>query len=179
MAEASRDGLRLEAIAADRAGDGDTALELLSVNVVLDRDIPGTTVTRSPNASSPPAAACRSSCSPVPAPAGRRAPEPVEVAAYYLVSEAVTNILKPSDSTRASVSVTRRGTQLVVAVADDGAGGADRDTAPGLPARERIDALGGQLEVSIPPGAGTTLRAEIPLQQGRVQRMVIPFGAPG
>jgi CheY-like chemotaxis protein len=66
MAEAIRDGLRLEAIAADIAGDGDTALGLLSVNAydiaVLDRDIPGP-VTRSPNASSPPAAAHRSSCS--------------------------------------------------------------------------------------------------------------------
>ena len=64
MAEAIRDGLRLEAIAADIAGDGDTALELLSINAydiaVLDRDIPGPPVTRSPNASSPPAAACRS-----------------------------------------------------------------------------------------------------------------------
>ena len=64
MAEAIRDGLRLEAIAADIAGDGDTALELLSINAydvaVLDRDIPGPPVTRSPNASSAPAAACRS-----------------------------------------------------------------------------------------------------------------------
>ena len=70
MAEAIRDGLRLEAIAADIAGDGDTALELLSVNAydiaVLDRDIPGRPATRSPSASSPPAAACRSSCSPRP-----------------------------------------------------------------------------------------------------------------
>ena len=66
MAEAIRDGLRLEAIAADIAGDGDAALELLSVNAydiaVLDRDIPGRPATRSPSASSPPAAACRSSC---------------------------------------------------------------------------------------------------------------------
>jgi two-component system response regulator VanR len=64
MAEAIRDGLRLEAIAADIAGDGDTALELMSINAydiaVLDRDIPGPPVTRSPSASSPPAAACRS-----------------------------------------------------------------------------------------------------------------------
>ena len=61
MAEAIRDGLRLEAIAADIAGDGDTALELLGVNAydiaVLDRD---PAVTRSQGASSPPAAACRS-----------------------------------------------------------------------------------------------------------------------
>src|SRR5215211_161456 len=70
LAEAIRDGLRLEAIAADIAGDGDTALELLSVNAydiaVLDRDIPGPTGERSANASLVPAAACRSSCSRLP-----------------------------------------------------------------------------------------------------------------
>src|SRR5919202_598663 len=70
MAEAIRDGLRLEAIAADIAGDGDAALELLSFNAydiaVLDRDIPGPSGETSPNASSPPAAACRSSCSQLP-----------------------------------------------------------------------------------------------------------------
>jgi signal transduction histidine kinase len=96
-----------------------------------------------------------------------RSPEPVEVAAYYLVSEALTNILKHSDATSASVSVIRRGARLVVAVADDGAGGADRVTGSGLRGlTDRIEALGGRLEVSSPAGAGTTLRAEIPLEQG-------------
>jgi signal transduction histidine kinase len=99
---------------------------------------------------------------------GGRVPEPVEVAAYYLVSEALTNIFKHSHATSASVSVTRRGTQLVVAVADDGAGGADRVAGSGLSGlTDRIEALGGRLEVSSPPGAGTTLRAEIPLEEGR------------
>jgi signal transduction histidine kinase len=94
-----------------------------------------------------------------------RAPEPVEVAAYYLVSEALTNILKHSDATSASVWVTRRGTQLVVEVADDGAGGADRAAGSGLRGlSDRIEALGGRLELSSPPGAGTALRAEIPLE---------------
>ena len=64
LAEAIRDGLRLEAIAADIAGDGDTALEMLSINAydiaVLDRDIPGPSATRSPAASWPPATGCRS-----------------------------------------------------------------------------------------------------------------------
>jgi signal transduction histidine kinase len=94
----------------------------------------------------------------------------VEVAAYYLVSEALTNILKHSDATSASVSVTRHGTRLVVTVADDGTGGADRVTGSGLRGlTDRIEALGGRLELLSPPGAGTTLRAEIPLQQGHVQ----------
>jgi signal transduction histidine kinase len=101
---------------------------------------------------------------------GERAPEPVEVAAYYLVSEALTNILKHSDATNASVSVARRGTRLVVAVADNGAGGADRVTGSGLRGlTDRIEALGGRFEVSSPPGAGTALRAEIPLQPGHPQ----------
>jgi signal transduction histidine kinase len=107
---------------------------------------------------------------PLPVELDRRPPEPVEVAAYYLVSEALTNILKHSDATSASVSVTRRNAELVVDVSDDGAGGADRDTGSGLRGlTDRIEALRGQLEVSSPPGAGTTLRAEIPLEQGRVQ----------
>jgi signal transduction histidine kinase len=95
---------------------------------------------------------------------GGRAPEPVELAAYYLISEALTNILKHSDATSAGVSVARRGTRLVVEVADDGTGGADRVTGSGLRGlSDRIEALGGRLEVSSPPDAGTTLRAEIPL----------------
>jgi signal transduction histidine kinase len=101
---------------------------------------------------------------------GGRAPEPVEIAAYYLVSEALTNIVKHADATSAIVSVTWRGTRLVVAVADDGAGGADRVTGSGLRGlTDRIEALGGRLEVSSRHGAGTTLRAEIPLGQGQAQ----------
>jgi signal transduction histidine kinase len=99
-----------------------------------------------------------------------RPPEPVELAAYYLVSEALTNILKHSDATTAGVSVARRDAQLVVEVADDGAGGADRVTGSGLRGlTDRIEALGGRLEVSSPPGAGTALRAEIPLQREHPQ----------
>jgi uncharacterized protein YbjT (DUF2867 family) len=101
---------------------------------------------------------------------GVRAPEPVEVAAYYLVSEALTNILKHSDATSAGVSVARRGTRLVVEVVDDGGGGADRGSGSGLGGlTDRIQALGGRLEVSSSAGAGTTLRAEIPLEQGHPQ----------
>jgi signal transduction histidine kinase len=95
---------------------------------------------------------------------GGRPPEPVEVAAYYLVSEALTNILKHSDATTAGVSVARRGRQLVIEVADDGTGGADPGTGSGLRGlSDRIEVLGGRLAVSSPRGAGTTVRAEIPL----------------
>jgi signal transduction histidine kinase len=101
---------------------------------------------------------------------GGRAPEPVELAAYYLVAEALTNILRHSEATSAGVSVAQRGTWLVVEVADDGAGGADRDSGSGLRGlTDRIEALGGRLEVSSPAGVGTTLRAEIPLEQRQVE----------
>src|SRR3954463_9210351 len=78
MADAIRDGLRLEAIAADIAADGDRALELLSLNgydiAVLDEAFPDLPATRSPTASSPLAAACRSSCSPLPTVSTTRPP---------------------------------------------------------------------------------------------------------
>jgi signal transduction histidine kinase len=92
----------------------------------------------------------------------------VELAAYYLVSEALTNILKHSHATTAGVAVARRGARLVVEVVDDGDGGADRVTGSGLRGlAARVEALGGRLEISSPAGAGTALRAEIPLEQGR------------
>ena len=80
LAEAIRDGLRLAAIAADIAGDGDTALQLLSVNaydiaVLASTAIsPAPPATRSRNVSSPPAMACRSSCSPPPTGSTTRSP---------------------------------------------------------------------------------------------------------
>ena len=95
---------------------------------------------------------------------GWRAPAPVEVAAYYLVSEALTNIVKHSHATTARVSVARRATQLVVEVADDGVGGADPVTGSGLHGlTERIEALAGILQIGPGPGGrGTLIRAELP-----------------
>src|SRR5256885_12860032 len=79
MAEAIRDGLRLEAIAADIAGDGDTALQLLNLNAydiaVLDRDIPGPSGDEiAERIGAIPATACRSSCSPLPTVSTTRPP---------------------------------------------------------------------------------------------------------
>ena len=107
MADAIRDGLRLEAIAADIAGDGDTALELLSVNAydiaVLDREHPpGPPVTRSPTASSRPAAACRSSRSPLPTASTTRPPGS---------SSAPTTTSRSDSSSRSSRSVSERSTK--------------------------------------------------------------------
>ena len=94
-----------------------------------------------------------------------RPPAAVEVAAYYLVSEALTNIAKYADADTATVRVTRRDAELVVEVADDGVGGADPADGSGLRGlADRIEALDGRLDVWSAPARGTTVRAEIPLQ---------------
>jgi signal transduction histidine kinase len=92
-----------------------------------------------------------------------RLPEPLEVAAYYLVSESLANIGKHANATSASVAVCRLDGQVVVEVVDDGAGGADTERGSGLRGlADRVEALGGRLRVWSPVGGGTRLRAEIP-----------------
>jgi PAS domain S-box-containing protein len=92
-----------------------------------------------------------------------RLPEPVEAAAYYLISEALTNVAKYADASRVRVRVARTDGNVVVEVSDDGVGGADAAGGSGLRGlADRVEALGGSLDVASPAGAGTTLRAEIP-----------------
>ncbi|MGH3023935.1 MAG: histidine kinase [Gaiellaceae bacterium] len=92
-----------------------------------------------------------------------RLPEHLEVAAFYLVSESLTNIGKHARATSATVEVTRANGQLVVEVADDGVGGADTERGSGLRGlADRVEALDGRLRVWSPTGGGTRLRAEIP-----------------
>ena len=96
---------------------------------------------------------------------GERAPESVEVAAYYLVSESLTNVAKYARASRATVVIRRAGGQLTVEIADDGVGGADSSGGSGLRGlADRIEALGGRLRVRSPAGAGTRVRAEIPCE---------------
>ena len=93
-----------------------------------------------------------------------RLPEPVEAAAYYLIAEALTNVTKYAQASRVQVRVAARDSGVVVEVADDGVGGADPSAGSGLRGlADRVEALGGSLEVVSPAGGGTTLRAEIPL----------------
>jgi PAS domain S-box-containing protein len=88
----------------------------------------------------------------------------VEATAYYVVSEALANVGKYAEASRASVSVRREGACLVVEVADDGVGGADPLGGTGLSGLgDRLAALDGKLWVESPRGRGTTVRAEIPL----------------
>ena len=95
---------------------------------------------------------------------GDRLPEPVEAAAYYVVSEALANMTKYAQASAATIRVTRQNGRAVVEVADDGVGGADPTRGSGLRGlADRVEALDGRLEVESPPGEGTTIRAEIPV----------------
>jgi signal transduction histidine kinase len=93
-----------------------------------------------------------------------RLPPAVEAAAYFVVAEALTNVVKYANASQARVSVSRANGNAVVEVADDGVGGADPDRGSGLRGlADRISALDGTLELRSPEGAGTLLRAEIPV----------------
>jgi signal transduction histidine kinase len=89
----------------------------------------------------------------------------IEVAAYYVASEAVTNTTKHAHASAAHVTVEQRDTLLHLSIRDDGVGGADPTRGTGLIGlRDRVQALGGSIEVSSPTGAGTAILVELPLQ---------------
>jgi signal transduction histidine kinase len=92
-----------------------------------------------------------------------RMQERLEVVAYYVVSESLTNIAKHARATRATVDVGREDGQMFVEVVDDGIGGADTERGSGLRGlADRVEALGGRLRVWTPRGGGTRVKAEIP-----------------
>ncbi len=91
-----------------------------------------------------------------------RLPEPVEAAAYYLIAESLTNVTKYANASTVHVRVALSDANVVVEVSDDGIGGADPAGGSGLRGlADRVESLGGSLEVVSPAGAGTSLRAEI------------------
>jgi PAS domain S-box-containing protein len=86
-----------------------------------------------------------------------------EIAAYYVVSEALTNAAKHSEASRARVTLSADDDTVRITVADDGVGGADTSRGSGLIGlRDRVEALGGTLEIVSVAGKGTTLEARIP-----------------
>jgi PAS domain S-box-containing protein len=92
-------------------------------------------------------------------------PAPVEAAAYYVVSEALANVTKYAKASSVKVTVARSNRHALVEVADDGVGGADPSRGSGLSGlADRVASLSGRLAVDSPPGAGTRVRAEIPLE---------------
>lgn len=94
-----------------------------------------------------------------------RLPEPVELAAFYVVCEALANVAKHAGASSAVVELERNPGALIVEVRDDGVGGASADGGSGLRGlADRVEALGGRLQVWSPQGGGTRLRAEIPCE---------------
>ena len=93
-----------------------------------------------------------------------RFPKSVELAAYFVTAEALTNVAKYARASHAHVATTRTESHLVLTVDDDGIGGAQPSAGSGLAGlADRIETLGGTLSVSSRPGHGTHVRAEIPL----------------
>jgi signal transduction histidine kinase len=93
----------------------------------------------------------------------KRPTAPIESTIYFVVTEALANVAKHSAATRASISISARGDRLVVEVADNGVGGAQRSPGSGLAGlAERVSAVGGRMMVVSPIGGPTSLFVEIP-----------------
>jgi signal transduction histidine kinase len=89
---------------------------------------------------------------------------PVEAAAYFMVAEALTNVAKYASASRAWVDVVQHERHLAVEVGDDGAGGVSLRPGRGLQGlSDRIAAINGTLTIDSKPGAGTVLRAKLPI----------------
>jgi PAS domain S-box-containing protein len=94
----------------------------------------------------------------------RRLPDPIEVAAYYVVAEALTNTAKHAQASEVTVGVQIQEAHLRLSIRDDGIGGANAAKGSGLIGLEdRVQALGGHIQVSSPQGIGTSLQLTIPL----------------
>ena len=95
-----------------------------------------------------------------------RYPEPIEIGAYYVASEALANTLKHAQASRIGISLTMRNGSLLLSIGDDGIGGADPRRGSGLVGlTDRIEALGGSMHIHSATGAGTHIIARLPLEQ--------------
>jgi signal transduction histidine kinase len=93
-----------------------------------------------------------------------RLPPAHEAALYFAAAETLTNVAKYANATAVEVTLQRHDAWAEIAVADDGVGGARTDAGSGLRGLcDRVEALGGQLTLESPPGAGTTVRARVPI----------------
>lgn len=103
-----------------------------------------------------------------------RLPEPVEIATYYTVSEALTNVVKHARADSATIRVQRVDGRVEVEIADDGVGGADTNRGSGLRGlRDRLEALDGALWIESKPGSGTLVRAELPVNPAAPARQPV------
>jgi signal transduction histidine kinase len=104
------------------------------------------------------------------APPDGRLPEQLEVAVYYVVSEALTNAAKHARASVVRVAVEQQDGVLDLSIRDDGAGGADPGRGSGLIGlRDRVEAMGGTLVVESPVGAGTSLHVALPVRDLELQ----------
>jgi PAS domain S-box-containing protein len=92
-----------------------------------------------------------------------RFPAEIEASAYFIVAEALTNVVKHSHAGRAEVTASLEDGMVHIEVRDNGAGGADRDGHGLVGMRDRVTALGGRLEIESPAGGGTRVAATLPL----------------
>ena len=91
-------------------------------------------------------------------------PPQIEIAAYFIVSESLTNANKYADASAVDIRIVLEAQTVLVEIVDDGGGGAEPESGTGLRGlADRIEALGGRLEVDSPPGAGTRVSARLPL----------------
>jgi signal transduction histidine kinase len=98
----------------------------------------------------------------------RRLPDAVEVAAYYVVAESLTNADKHAEASEVIVGANTDDVNLHLSIRDDGIGGADTRKGSGLIGlKDRVEALGGDLQIVSNPGSGTSLDVTIPLEVGQ------------
>ena len=96
----------------------------------------------------------------------QRLPESIEVGAYYVVAEALTNVAKHARASKVNVHAVIRDAKLCMLIRDDGSGGADAGSGSGLIGLiDRVETLGGHLQIDSPAGVGTTLHVTVPLLQ--------------
>jgi signal transduction histidine kinase/uncharacterized protein YoaH (UPF0181 family) len=102
----------------------------------------------------------------------QRLPDPVEVAVYYVVAEALTNTAKYAQASAVKVCAETQGANLVVSVDDDGIGGADPRKGSGLIGlKDRVEVLGGDMQITSSPGSGTSVRITIPVEGNDSSRL--------
>jgi signal transduction histidine kinase len=111
--------------------------------------------------------------------ADARLPEPIEVAAYYVASEALANVSKHAQASRIEVSLASRNGRLVLSIRDDGVGGADRGRGSGLVGlQDRVEALGGTINIDSSAGCGTCVVATLPIATEPDQEIENVLGPP-
>ena len=97
-------------------------------------------------------------------------PSPIEIAAYYVASEALANAMKHAQASSIEISLTTRSGSLLLSVRDDGVGGADPARGSGLAGlADRVEALGGSIRLHSAAGAGTHITADLPLEHELAQ----------